>query len=810
MISSSPSVHTASRPPAKLQDANEPLLQYDLLPIIERHFFKMAGALLVCWLIGAIYFVLAEPSYESRAEILLEPKDTAVAIGAMENSAGVARTLSDDSMASHLVMIQSTRLLSEALEKAGLTEIPSVLESMESDQRTPVEYLQDNLLVTRGGTGASKKANTLKLRLVHGNAEDAKLILDAIVKHFQEFVEEKFVDDKEKLIQTINQAQGLNQKELDAANAEYRKFRQDVPILWNGRDSTNVPRMLYEEIQTELNALKLKRTEIESRLKVVRDRLVEIERREAAEPMKKGVCDIERIALIDETSAERVNILLQVFAGDAQTAEFQSAQPLRLSAAQAETAGLAELKSRKQKLILQFGPQHPELEALNAQIVEMDKFINEKYRQTSFGLDESIIEPKTLIDAYVRLLENDLTDIESKQVELQNQSVKAEREARELVHYELEGEVLRDHVDDLRTLYDATIEKLKDINLAAGYGGLINEVLEFPEVGKLEWPKLPIVLAVSTLLGLLSGAGISLAFELKNGRLRTAQEIERTADLPILGQVPRLMSVSDPDYLNAVRKSGSDLDRMLCTAHDSKSQEAEVFRGIRTVLFFRTAELKAKTIAITSSNSGDGKSMLSGNLAVSIAQAGRSVLVIECDLRRPAVAKLFNRTEIVGLSDVLSQSVTLEKAIVSTELERLDILSAGKLPSNPAELLASDQFRDLVKKAEAQYDFVILDCPPVLAVTDPCIVSSVAGAVVLVVKVTDHSRVELRRTVEMLNEVNASTIGLVINSSSLEDEAGSGRKNGYMVGYGYGAHGAKANGYYHTKASNSVVANRKS
>ncbi|MFN9916072.1 MAG: hypothetical protein ACK53L_26010, partial [Pirellulaceae bacterium] len=208
---------------------------------------------------------------------------------------------------------------------------------------------------------------------MHTNAEDTKLLLSAIVKRFQEFVDEKFADDKERLIATITQAQTLNQKELSDANDTYRKFRQDAPLLWNGTESTNVPRMLYEQLQTELNTLQLKRTELESRLLVVTSQLAEIDQREAEDPGRKSVADIERLALIDADSAERVNILLQVFAGDATTAEFQSAQPVRMSAAQAEAAGLLELRQRQRTILLEFGPQHPDVIALNAQIAEMEK-----------------------------------------------------------------------------------------------------------------------------------------------------------------------------------------------------------------------------------------------------------------------------------------------------------------------------------------------------------------------------------------------------------------------------------------------------
>jgi polysaccharide biosynthesis transport protein len=786
------------------------LLQFDLVQLAERHFWTLLGSVLVCWCFGAAYFLIANPDYEASAEILLEPKDQAAAIGSLEGMSGVNRTLGDDSMASHLVMVQSNRLINEGIERAGLSGMPSLREKMLSTHRSPADYIQDQLTVVRGGSGGGKKANTLKLTLVHSNAEDCKLLLDAILKRFLEFVSEKFADDKERLINTIGNAQSLNQKELNEANERYRKFRQEAPLLWNGKESTNIPRMLHEQLQLELNALQLKRTELESRLSVVTSQLSEIDAREARKESSKSVSDIERMALIDAESAERVNILLQVFSGDATTAEFQKSQPIRMSAAQTEAAGLLDLKQRQQKLLLQYGPQHPDLEAISVQIKEMERFIEEKNKQTLFKSEDSLIEPRILIDAYVRLLKNDLTDLGVKQQEITTQSLNAEKEARELVNFEIEGEILKEKVDDLRSLYEATVDKLRDINLAAGYGGLISEILESPEVGRVVWPKILTIMVMATFLGLCVGGGLSLVSELQNGKLRTAQEIEGVSDLPILGQVPSLQSITNVDYLTAIRSSGSTLDRTLCTAHDPKSQESEVFRGLRTVLFFRMSQLKAKTVAVTSSNSGDGKSTLSGNLAVSIAQAGRNVLVVECDLRKPAIASLFNCHESHGLSDVLSGTISLENAIKATEVENLDLLPAGTIPLNPAELLASDGFKDLVSKVESQYDLVILDCPPVLAVADPCIVAEIASAVLVIVKLTPYSRVELRRTTEMLNEVNAPLIGLVINASSLEDEAGSGRRNGYMVGYGYGASGAKANGYYHSKASNGVVPNRKS
>ncbi len=312
------------------------MFQIDFVQLLERHFFKLVLSILACWALGGAYYMVASPDYESSAEILLEPKDQAAAVGSLESTSGGSRTLSDDSMASHLVMIQSTRLINEGLEKAGLADMPSLRAGMNATHRSPADYIQEHLTVVRGGSGGGKKANTLRLTLVHANAEDCKILLAAIVKRFQEFVAEKFADDKERLMATIGQAQSLNQQELNSANEQYRKFRQEAPLLWNGKESTNVPRMLYEQLQTEINSMQLRRTELESRLSVVSSQLLDIDAREADGRTVKSVCDIERMALIDAESAERVNILLQVFAGDATTAEFQSSQPMRQSAAQAK------------------------------------------------------------------------------------------------------------------------------------------------------------------------------------------------------------------------------------------------------------------------------------------------------------------------------------------------------------------------------------------------------------------------------------------------------------------------------------------
>ncbi len=139
------------------QVMSKEILDLDLMLLVDRHFYKVFLTVLGCWILGGAYFFFSPNQYESTAEILLEPKDQGAATGSFESSNLGNRTLSDDSMASHLVMIQSSRLINEAIERSGLIEMPSLRDSMSSKHRSPAEYIQNQLTVTRGGLELGKR-----------------------------------------------------------------------------------------------------------------------------------------------------------------------------------------------------------------------------------------------------------------------------------------------------------------------------------------------------------------------------------------------------------------------------------------------------------------------------------------------------------------------------------------------------------------------------------------------------------------------------------------------------------------------------
>ncbi len=323
----------------------------------------------------------------------------------------------------------------------------------------------------------------------------------------------------------------------------------------------------------------------------------------------------------------------------------------------------------------------------------------------------------------------------------------------------------------------------------------MNELIAEPELGEEVWPKLSICGAVGTVLGLGLGCLLSLVMELRNRTLRSTEDVETVSGVPIISVIPTLTQHKSIRIKRAIAARGSTVAPIVYALHAPQSQEAEIFRGLRTSLFFRAGGIDARVIATTSPSAGDGKSTVLMNVAFSIAQAGKKVLVIDADMRRPTIAKVLGMKSTLGLSELLSGKCSQNEAtIVHPESPNLSIIASGSIPTNPSELLASEEFKHLILHAKESYDFVLVDCPPVLAVADPLVVSGVVDAVIVAIRINPQSRSELRRTIEMLNEVNANVLGTVVNASVLESEAGSSGE--YRLGYGYGSYGSKNMSYF--------------
>jgi capsular exopolysaccharide synthesis family protein len=328
---------------------------------------------------------------------------------------------------------------------------------------------------------------------------------------------------------------------------------------------------------------------------------------------------------------------------------------------------------------------------------------------------------------------------------------------------------LVNEVNQLQKQQDELSTQYQNAKLTQRGGAPNITVLEPPTVSKSPTrPYLWRTLALALIGGCIVGCGIACVRDWYDFRLRSADEIKSALGVTVLGIVPHVEDESSP------------IARGQKIHIDPASEAAEAYRSLRTAIYFGTKEGQARTILVTSPERGDGKTTLASNLAISIAQASRRVLLIDADMRAPMQDLIFSMNGRVGLGNVLQGKDPIETAIRHTGIENLDLLPAGVAGRNPSELLNSQAFLDLVEMLAEKYDHVVIDSPPLLAVTDARIIAASADATVLVLRAGKSNRKLSELSIDGLVSVGAKLLGAVVNDV---------RRRGYRYYGSYGRYG---------------------
>jgi len=207
-----------------------------------------------------------------------------------------------------------------------------------------------------------------------------------------------------------------------------------------------------------------------------------------------------------------------------------------------------------------------------------------------------------------------------------------------------------------------------------------------------------------------------------------------------------------------------DSKRKLITKYDPKSPISEQYRTIRTNILFSSVDEEIRTLMVTSSGPGEGKSTTAANLAVVFAQQGKTVLLVDADLRKPTVHYTFNTLNTSGLTSVLTNQMSLMEAVQANDEKNLFVLPSGPIPPNPSELLSSRAMQHFMEQALEEFDMILFDTPPVLAVTDAQILASICQGSVLVVSSGSTEKDALIKTNELLSASNGKILGVVLNN----------------------------------------------
>lgn len=214
-----------------------------------------------------------------------------------------------------------------------------------------------------------------------------------------------------------------------------------------------------------------------------------------------------------------------------------------------------------------------------------------------------------------------------------------------------------------------------------------------------------------------------------------------------------------------------DSKRKLITKYDPKSPISEQYRTIRTNILFSSVDEEIRTLMVTSSGPGEGKSTTAANLAVVFAQQGKTVLLVDADLRKPTVHYTFNTLNASGLTSVLTNQMSLMEAVQANDEKNLFVLSSGPIPPNPSELLSSRAMQHFMDKALEEFDMILFDTPPVLAVTDAQILANISQGSVLVVSSGSTEKESLLKTKELLSASNGKILGVVLNNKKQDKKS---------------------------------------
>ena len=289
-------------------------------------------------------------------------------------------------------------------------------------------------------------------------------------------------------------------------------------------------------------------------------------------------------------------------------------------------------------------------------------------------------------------------------------------------------------------------------------------------------------LLLGIIVGLGLGFGITFLLEYFDNSVKSPEEIERFG-VPVLGAIPiieldeavRMIKQNGNGKSNGKSSEARMITGRLITHFAPKSPVAEAYRALRTSIQFSRTDGSLKSLVLTSAEPKEGKSTTAINLSIAIAQLGNKVLLVDTDLRRPVIHSIFGLQRSRGLSNYLIGKLTLDEAIFETDIDNLYVLPSGTLPPNPSELLGSVAMKECIKKLKQQFDVIIFDSPPVLAVTDAVVLSSEVDGVVLVIKEGQTNREAAKRCIEILKKIPNRLIGAVLNGL---------HTNGFH-GYGY-------------------------
>ncbi len=751
--------------PQAMQQAEDSAESLDLLGFLRRRkSFVILFALMGVG-IGYLLFNRQLPVYRSDAQVQVIHKFGDKRLGTL---------IAEKDLTDADFVIRSPRTLEAAYIAYDLGKLPS-LQGLSMQEAVSQ---MAGMISTK-----SLSANVLQISVTGGNPADIQKIGEAASNQFVIAQKENYKDASEELKNLLARAKDDFNEKLNQAEKDYAEFRDRAKLTTDG---ANPHRQRAKAAFEKVSESELEMTELNSRL-------VQLE-----EALSKEGGSREAILLLVGKQQEGAAVNNSVNQG--------------VTSAKTLADVIFPMLVEQATLETELGPDHPKLKQLQLRIQ-----MTREHFKALVGGDSS--DPKNTKEApkdptadflsvYLESIREELRILERKKKDFLELANREDVLSRELMHEEIEDTNRKNAMERLATLFNDTSLQISQFEVDSGMGGVTALVLSPSSFGAHVYPVMSRFLGLGGFLGALAGLVLGYLVEMADRSFRKPEDIIREFGVPILGHIPfiteqRLKSVA----------SDAGMDKTAVSVHLPRSRPAEAYRSVRTAICFSAMSGTHKVLQVTSPAAGDGKSTLAINLATSLAQSGKRTVLVEADFRRPKVHKLTGVANEVGFADVLKGELTLPEVVQTTYVPDFFVIPCGKRPKNPAELLAKAEFSAELEKLREMFDYVIVDTPPVLAVTDPCGVAAQVDGTIVCMRLSRHTRDLGRRTIEQLRDVGATITGVVVNGVEERDAYGYGnyRYSDYRYyyknyNYKYGQYGSKDGREYYTDEQSSEPA----
>ena len=717
----------------------------DIVRFLLGVWIPLACGLFLGLTVGVLLYLFLGPVYSASTQVLVSKKASVPAHNAEANRYG--------DRGDHVQLIKTDLIVERAFKDHGLHEIPELAKAYD-----PLKEVTEGLSVTRSSGQEQSFDNVLDIAYLHPDKQIARAVVQAIVESYRDYLDDTRDENAKLLYRSLLERQEMLETDIKHLEGEYQQFRRDAPVYLKASPVISVngmPTQAPNQYESELASIETAQNENLRKRSSIQARVATLDR------MLKEKASREELEFWVMHSMSTGTSGGGGGTGSGGGGAMVSASPEKAQLdSQLLTARLLE-----ERLLHSLGEEHTQVRNVRRQIDTLLDFYTRQglkaperksgegapvsSRSAALGMD--------LVSAYRETLVGQLKELEMDNQNLALLHADAQKKAKQAEMFEVDDQRRKDEIAQKKQQLERMFDQIAEYDISRGQEGYRLQQIAQVRIDRS-------LKRVIKIVGSCAILGAALVFCLAYFRewydtsLKTLSEVTSLSREPLIGTVPTF--TISPEMERVAQARG--LSSALCYYHRPGSREAESYRLVRTTLFVAMRE-GHKVIQITSAAPGEGKSTTTANLAIAMAQSGKKVLLIDGDLRRPTQHVLFQTPQEIGLADVLLNEIDWQNAVRSTPIDGLSLMTAGLCPDNPAELLAASGLSKLMIQLREEYDYVLIDTPPVLAVSDPCIIAPLADGLLLVVRMKKTKRASLLRSRETLEAHGVPVYGIVAN-----------------------------------------------